>query len=42
MSERTSCEEYGCLYEPCDGIVCPDDDCKVRTCADCGNEYEED
>lgn len=40
--EITSCEEYGHLYEPCtDGH--PDvEDCKIRTCADCGDECEED
>lgn len=44
MTERyeiTSCEEYGHLYEPCDGWNC-EEDCKIRTCADCGDEYEED
>lgn len=40
--ELTSCEEYGHLYEPCYGTNSCDDDCKIRTCADCGDEYEED
>lgn len=42
MEPRTSCEEYGHLYEPCYGYPCDDENCKVRTCADCGDEYEED
>lgn len=45
MSERyelTSCEEYGHLYEPCYGTTSCDEGCKIRTCADCGDEYEED
>lgn len=39
---RTPCEEYGHLYELCYGISCEDESCKVRICADCGDEYEED
>lgn len=41
--EPTSCEEYGHLYEPCIGDGCmSDDECRIMTCADCGDEYEED
>jgi hypothetical protein len=34
----TSCEEYGCLYEPCEY----EEDCDWLVCRDCGNEYEDD
>lgn len=40
--EWEPCEEYGHLYEPCSDWTCFSDDCKVRICADCGDEYEED
>lgn len=40
MSEElTWCEEYGCLYEPCE---CCEGGCNWFICADCGNDYEED
>ncbi|MDX3068309.1 MULTISPECIES: hypothetical protein [Streptomyces] len=41
VDELTSCQVYGHLYEPCVGHGCTDDDCRVRTCADCGDEYED-
>ena len=41
MAETTSCQEYGHLYEACVGLHCSDDNCRIHTCADCGDEYEE-
>ena len=40
-AESTSCQEYGHLYEACVDLGCTDNDCRIRTCADCGDKYEE-
>jgi hypothetical protein len=38
--EPDNCQEYGHLYEACVGHGCTDNDCRIRTCAHCGDEEE--
>jgi hypothetical protein len=40
--EISNCEAWGHVYEACHDRPDCDPDCKIRTCADCGDEYEED
>ncbi|WP_331752692.1 hypothetical protein OG440_38200 (plasmid) [Streptomyces sp. NBC_00637] len=39
-AEPDNCQENGHLYEPCVGHGCTDNDCRIRTCAHCGDEEE--
>lgn len=40
--EWEPCEEYGHLYESCSDVGCENQNCKLRICRDCDDEYEED